>query len=512
MAPGKAGPREDCLVNALAMRASAALARASEGEALFNPVATLLDDYKRSAAARSLAQHQKQALEAFADDISRVATRHFDAFISGNKRPPPPYTATAPPSPPPTPRTNNSSPPPLAPAPQPASTTSIPSQPAGSYAQALARKRPAGPTHPKPNKAKLARDAPDSRIFVRLSDTHKARTFAPYAVLTRLRTEVEAAHKHLKDVQPVKSGFALVSSSAEGSKALVEQSEALEAFFGDCTVEQACRWTSYRVSNLPRTVGAISDEGQPTAAIVTGELLTTAIREAIGHTPIRCAEAPASAANTNNYSTSWFVNFREGDDVQLPRNLHLLGVQGTAKLMARKVSTIQCSRCFQWHNERACARAARCRLCGSTKHAETNHSTQCTNSADGHACPLRCLHCLAPHAADSPDCLLRRNPKSARLAKSQRNQIRSAGAAARMRACAQAGCSLSTCTSTTPPQNEEEMDTSGGPTQRPQGQKRPATPPTPTNNAPPSTPPVTKHAVRFSTPACFAALNPNSPL
>jgi hypothetical protein len=59
----------------------AATTRASEGHALFSPIAVFLDKHRREVS--DLNPHLPGALASLSDDLASVAQRHFDAFICG---------------------------------------------------------------------------------------------------------------------------------------------------------------------------------------------------------------------------------------------------------------------------------------------------------------------------------------------------------------------------------------------------------------------------------------------
>jgi hypothetical protein len=134
------------------------------------------------------------------------------------------------------------------------------------------------------------------------------------------------------------------------------------------------------------------------------------------------------------------VNFPEGTNASVvPHQLRLFGTVTTARLLARKTTTVQCSRCWNWHNSRCCARPPKCRLCGSSEHLEEGHHNRC-DTPSPHQCPSRCLHCHGPHPADSPTCLLR--PSQGRIAftKGQKLEIRKSCSAALSQARLENGC------------------------------------------------------------------------
>ena len=413
----------------------AATTRASEGHALFSPIAVFLDKHRREVS--DLTPHLRRALASLSDDLASVAQRHFDAFICG------------------------------APAPRAAENTNSPAQAQhasplqrpvppvtpglaqSTYASAVTRPAPvvtdSSPTARPPKQAAVPKPAPkrpgpDSRLFVRLPDSHRAKYLQAYAIYSSLRAKLGSNGAALKEVQSTKSGFALCPSSPEALATLEAQKESILDFFGVCQVERSSHWVSYRVTNVPRRIGQISQVGEYTLVPVDSEAMARAVSESIGLTPIAVTETAHSTSNPNLASSSWFVNFPEGTNTSVvPGQLRLFGTVTNARLLARKSITVQCSRCWNWHNARCCARPPKCRLCGSSEHLEEGHHNSCATPSP-HRCPPRCLHCHGPHVADSPTCPLRPVEGRTTLTKGQKLGIRKSYSAALAQARLEMGC------------------------------------------------------------------------
>jgi len=221
-------------------------------------------------------------------------------------------------------------------------------------------------------------------------------------------------------------------------------------------------------------------------------MLSAEVAEQTGHSPVSASETAASAANTNSLSSSWFVNFSRDSTISLPPRLRLFGTVTNARFLMRKVTIIQCNRCWKWHNPRSCARPPRCRLCGSSEHAEEGHTNNCSIS-NPHCCPPRCFHCHGPHPADCPDCPLRPKAGITRT-KAQRAEIRKTSAINLAKVRTEQGCS-----SDPPADTQGQSMVIDIPSTQTQVTSpfRPTTPPL---QAPSEEPPATASAVRFTTP------------
>jgi hypothetical protein len=188
----------------------------------------------------------------------------------------------------------------------------------------------------------------------------------------------------------------------------------------------------------------------------------------------------------------------------LPTRLTLFGMITNAQPLSRRVKTIQCSRCWKWHNSRSCARNPCCRLCGSTQHTEEGHTNHCA-APSPHICPPRCLHCHGPHPADYEQCLLRPGKAGPRCTKAQQAEIRKtcslnlAKARSESKCCTQAPVDVAAATAAAgapPPEIFQDLDM---PTAN-QSTLSPFRPTTPPPQGPADSPPITSKAVRFATP------------
>ena len=275
----------------------------------------------------------------------------------------------------------------------------------------------------KPSRVSAKRSI-DRRIMVRLPPNHLARSVSGFSLVPELNKVLGG--KVLRDVQPTRTGFALSLASRDMPSMHKELFPKIVTMFGDCVVEEASNLTSL-LSNVPRSYTALTNPGPSpivTSVPVTDVTLEQALQDVASAPPVTISETQASQKSLFSPSTSWVVRFPH-TVTSLPRTLNILGVAVSTRLLTQKVSTIQCARCWGWHNIRSCARNPRCRLCGSSQHTEESHTPCCSTA---HDCPPRCLHCHGPHPADFTDCLLRPKAGKVTLTKQQRASIRKAEA------------------------------------------------------------------------------------
>jgi hypothetical protein len=455
---------------ALENTAKAASNRAAEGHKLFSPIATLLDKHLRTST--NLPPHLLSALNALSTDLTTVAQRHFDAYITGSTYIP--SQELKPPSPPP------SRPP-----------SGLAQSTYATVASSNPLTKPIPLTKATPKKAPKE-PIPDNRLFVRLDNSHRARDMQGYAILTGLRTQLGSEGPLLKEVQATKTGFALCPASPDALKTLESRKEVISKFFGSCRVERGSRWVSYRLTNVPRKVGRILDTGDYTLVPVDSYAIAQAVTEATKLSPASVTETTFSISNPTLPYSCWFINFPEGTPTTIPSRLRLFGTTAIATHLPRKTNIVQCNRCWMWHNARSCARPPRCRLCGSTEHLEEGHSNRC-NAPTPHTCPPRCLHCHGPHPADFTDCPLRSRPGNS-PSKLQRSEIRSSCSAKHSQAKTEANCIYTPIEEMAIDSAEANTPTLTPPSRLPSLEVRPATPPP---LSPPRQPPSTARATRL---------------
>jgi hypothetical protein len=411
------------LTRALSNVVERATERANDSQRVFGPIAKLWEEYAESDTVRALPQRLRSPLVRLCKDIALVATTHFDAYIKGS---PPPRLANVLAT-----SLANDVPPPTAPpaAPQPRTFAQVAATPdtprvtgRSRYLQAQAQ-------------AKAARTLrPETRLFLRVGPSHQTRQLGSFALLQALKRELGDDAHILKEVQSIKTGFALCTDSLADLSTLEGHKERLSLGIQDCTIERREEWTTYRVDNVPRSVQTLG-----IAILIAQEHLIRAISEATGQHPVRAVQTTQSSQDSRRPNACWFVSFKSESHSPLDKSLRILGVRAVALLVVRKPRITQCTRCFQWHNARTCTRSERCRLCGSNNHTQAAHTSKC-RAALPHTCPPRCLHCGGPHPADDKDCPLRPSQKGLK-SKADRQTLQPIAKAARKKAVLEAGCS-----------------------------------------------------------------------
>ncbi|KAI0997979.1 hypothetical protein K3495_g10211 [Podosphaera aphanis] len=300
----------------------------------------------------------------------------------------------------------------------------------------------------------------DDRLFLRLEQDATERLLSPYPLPLHYRKFLGTNAALLKEVQHVPSGLALRPSSADAVSRLeslfsegIKEGKLLDAI----TIEKAQNLVTYLLTSIPRSFTALNENNQLTNYPITENLIRAELMEEKGLNLVSMHKTKGSIETPYYSSARYVARFPFGTN--LPRKFYLFGAEVLSRQLAKRITTVQCGRCFQWHNERVCSRALRCCLCGATDHTEANHQPCSPHS---HHCPSRCIHCHTPHPVDAPECPLRPRRNGATLTKELMSQIRQTSAAARLSLCATVGC-LRRLSSSAPEDHVMSEDTSTSP-------------------------------------------------
>lgn len=423
------GLSPNSLAHNLTHLVKAAEVRSADAQRVFYPIANLWDAYLESDEARKLPTHLRKPLAKLCTEITALTNRHFESYIRGS------YgteaaipAATTPSSPPQTlspaseaPTTPSSYASVIASAP----TTAIATKPALQKKQQKQQKPTAKPTRP------------DTRLFVRMNLTHPARAAGSFAILTGLKKALGTDAPLLKEVLAIPSGYALCTSSSQDLAGLTQHSTLIANTLSNCRVERPQPWVTYRLENVPRSVRLLDPLSQVQNHEVTDEILRSAVQDYTGQQPIQSAETRPSK-ESGLFNTSWTVHFLADGHRTLHRSLRILGTVVQTREVKSKPRTVQCTRCYQWHNSRTCSRPQLCNICGSQGHAAVAHTPSC-HAIGPHECPPKCLHCKGPHLADDLSCPLRPVPLRPKT-KPEIATILTASKAARKRAIVASNC------------------------------------------------------------------------
>lgn len=176
---------------------------------------------------------------------------------------------------------------------------------------------------------------------------------SPYAVMLHLNSFLK--EKLVLEIQTTKTGFAICTTSTAAQEILSARISEIEAFLstrGQCKVEKPTNHKAYLLSGVLRSYAGYNGtelELVEITATVVAEALTDLTKVAsISVLEPRNASKAEYAAHKD-----WVVLFPE-ESTSLSRNLPLFGTRVQSKLLPKKTKLPQCSKCFGWHNERAC--------------------------------------------------------------------------------------------------------------------------------------------------------------
>ena len=201
----------------------------------------------------------------------------------------------------------------------------------------------------------------DNRLLVRISPGHPALSSSPYAIMLQLNAFLK--EKLVKEIQIIKTGFAICPVSVDAQEKLGARMGEIEASLsssGQCKVEKPGQHVAYRLSGVPRNYSTFNGTSVEMREI-TASIVAEALTDLTNVPPIKVLESRGSNITEFSPKRNWIVLYPKGPT--LSKVLPLFRARIPVKLLPPKFKTPQCGKCFGWHNERACSRLPRCRIC-----------------------------------------------------------------------------------------------------------------------------------------------------
>ncbi|EDN99026.1 predicted protein [Sclerotinia sclerotiorum 1980 UF-70] len=143
----------------------------------------------------------------------------------------------------------------------------------------------------------------DNRLFVRINQMHPARSAGSFAILTALKKVLGPNASLLREVQEVKTGFALCTSSTANLLALEKQKAIISSAIGDCKIEAQEKWTTYRLNYVPKKVTIFNDQFKIDSILVTKDTISDAIKEYSGQVLTHAIQSQTNPLPNEYYST-----------------------------------------------------------------------------------------------------------------------------------------------------------------------------------------------------------------
>lgn len=240
----------------------------------------------------------------------------------------------------------------------------------------------------------------DDRIFLRIPDSHPWRSATPTEMRVSILDITGLALTDIKEVQKVRTGFAVRTTNPEATERLQHPWPVLEK--EGTRFEPAQLWHTYVVANVPRTINGYR------GSKLAEELILDEIKAASGVDPISCR--PSKHQDPNSLTQDWVISFTE----RVKPGFRAFGSK-PARRIDRKAQITQCLTCWDFHDPRNCDRTPRCGQCGSPSHP------------DGQVCEgtPRCANCHAPHRADSQICPARPKREKGQIVRPTKKQLQS---------------------------------------------------------------------------------------
>lgn len=227
----------------------------------------------------------EKPLQDFIADLNIVALSHFERHVKGTPLPSPPYinrkekktepkaTIAA---------TIHST---VLPHPKKPSYAAVTEAPPPMLKYPLATK-PKNIIVPKPPHKK----AEEYRLVVRVSEGHPAQTMSPYAVLLDIKTFL--TENLIREIQVIKTGFAICPISVSARDTLYSRMEEIEAYLStrdECKVQKPTKHKAYLLSGIPRSYIGFNGS-TPDQINITGDMIAEAIQSLTNIAPINVLE------------------------------------------------------------------------------------------------------------------------------------------------------------------------------------------------------------------------------
>ncbi|CBF79095.1 hypothetical protein AN7095.2 [Aspergillus nidulans FGSC A4] len=238
----------------------------------------------------------------------------------------------------------------------------------------------------------------DHRIFLRLPASSSLRAIGPHGIRVTLAGKVPVG---ITQVQVISTGYA-ITTTEQGKAFLL--SEKAASLAGDGYFEIPTEYHQVIVSRIPKQLWSLDGWIDTTIADIS--------MEAERITGIKPLMAKLSKHPVERDSITAVIAFPK----KLQHPLQLFGLSGLSRPTRPKQRPLQCTRCYRFHDTRACRSSDRCISCGSSK--------------QDHNCHVQCINCCGPHAADFPKCPARPHVQRniiTRLSKDALAAIRKAG-------------------------------------------------------------------------------------
>lgn len=143
----------------------------------------------------------------------------------------------------------------------------------------------------------------------------------------------------VREVQKIKTGFAICPVSNAAHDTLVARMADIEAFLtteGECKVEQPVQYSAFKLSGVPRSYSGYSGSGIELTEI-TAATISQALLDLTNVSPLNVLECHSSTDNEFSHKKNWIVFFPQGS--YLSKSLPLFGARVPVKLLPKRVKT-----------------------------------------------------------------------------------------------------------------------------------------------------------------------------
>ncbi|PHH49721.1 hypothetical protein CFIMG_006503RA [Ceratocystis fimbriata CBS 114723] len=250
-------------------------------------------------------------------------------------------------------------------------------------------------------KARPVRKAPQAnRLLARLFPESKWKEANPAIVKTKINNDLFEGKEVVTLAKITQTGFAITLTE---DQSIMEEGtlELIRNYLDASALEKETVWEKFLVKNVPRNVHDVTGKGSE-----------------IRRTTLEDVRAEVQKAFGGELKILDFREYKDDPLVQglrvavlnpekIPKTVELLGSERVVRKMEYKpLPPPRCTRCWRKHRTETCSYAARCALCGETKHKTESHkeAAKCSEHKDKECeCTLKCPICAGKHSAEKCD-------------------------------------------------------------------------------------------------------------
>lgn len=206
---------------------------------------------------------------------------------------------------------------------------------------------------------------PDFRIMIRLPIDSTAFKRPTSVLLARAKNAAGGdLAQHIKTVQIVPSGLAIVRFDKQAKERLLLATDKLKHDFNAHVVEEQLPRDRFYIAYAP----ALTWTYETGSTVLTGNDYVRELEAGTGVRPLS-----VNAIGREGMESGTILATFPANQVHSGARVTLFGCCLTLKKAEDKVKIHQCNECWHFHRAQGCSRPARCEMCGDSNHSSADH-------------------------------------------------------------------------------------------------------------------------------------------